>query len=112
MATVRTGPYSETSLPRFVRMKIIFFGKLLVAKISERDGVNFASENQVSHGFCGRVPFKGEWVMRPLFIYEMLVYAYEFRRQSQTQAIDRSPLVDQGEDAISMGWNDQNEINH
>jgi hypothetical protein len=50
--------------------------------------------------------------MRLLFIYEMLFYAYEFRRKAQTQAIDRSPLVDQGEDAISTGWNDQNEINH
>jgi hypothetical protein len=88
------------------------FGKLLVARIAERDGVNFTAENQVSHWFCGRVPFKGEWVMRLPFIYEMLVYAYEFRRKSQTQAIDRSPLVDQGEDAISTGWNDQNEINH
>jgi hypothetical protein len=86
-------------------------GKLLVAKISERDGVNFAAENQVFHWFCERVPFKGEWVMRLLFVYEMLVYAYEFRRRLQTQAIDRSPLVDPGEDAMSMGWDDQNEIN-
>jgi hypothetical protein len=50
--------------------------------------------------------------MRLLFVYKMLVYAYEFHRQSQTQAINRVPLIDHREDAISMGWDDQNQINH
>jgi len=87
-------------------------GKVLATKISKRDGVNFAAENQISYWFCGRIPFKGEWVMRLLFVYEMLGYAYEFRQQSRAaQVVDRPPLVDR-EDAISMDWDDQNEVKH
>lgn len=50
--------------------------------------------------------------MRLLFVYEMLVHAYEYCRQSQTQAIDRVLLIDHREDALSMSWDYQNEINH
>lgn len=51
-------------------------GKFLIRRFSEQDGVEFSAENQVSFWFSGRVQFRGDWVPRILFIFEMLVWGH------------------------------------
>jgi hypothetical protein len=90
-------------------------GKVLVEKITKRDGVNFAAENQVSFWLSGRVPFKGCWIPRLIFVFELLLWAFEIRRELSDRALDEAVPIESEKDALSMGslgWGDENEIQH
>lgn len=45
-----------------------------------------------------------------LFIFEMLVWAFESRRQVEKRPVNELSPIRRGDDSLSMGWDNENEI--
>jgi Orsellinic acid/F9775 biosynthesis cluster protein D len=82
-------------------------GKVLAERFSEKDGVEFHAENQVSFWFSGKVPFQGGWVPRILFIFEMLVWAFDFRSKERRQTLEAALCPNE---LRPMGWDNKEEV--
>ncbi len=66
----------------------------------------------MSYWFAGRVPYQKGWIPRTFFIFEMLLWAWKFRRQqwsrdisSESRALPRPTLTDSWDDADEvLNW--------
>jgi hypothetical protein len=85
-------------------------GTVLVKRFSEQDGVAFSAENQVLFWFSGKVAFQGEWVPRILFIFEILVWVFDFRSKEQHQMHEVAYKSLEKNELRPMGWDDKEEI--
>jgi hypothetical protein len=85
-------------------------GKVLARRFSEQDRVDFSAENQVSFWFTSRVPFQSDWVPRLLFVFEMLIWAFDFRSKERSKTL-KVALHSRGQNELRpMGWDNKEEI--
>jgi hypothetical protein len=94
-------------------------GRLLPARLREENGVNPAAENLVRYWMERRVPFRDGLVLRLLFVFEMLVCAFDFRQEMQSKAhlphpISQAPTqqgyTDDQSHLCTWGWDDTDEL--
>jgi hypothetical protein len=57
-----------------------------------------------------KVAFQGEWVLRILFIFEILVWAFDFRSKEQRQMHQVAYKSLEKNELRPMGWDDKEEI--
>jgi hypothetical protein len=63
-----------------------FLGHLLAVRLQHEEKVDLSAENQVRAWFEHQVPFRQSWVPRLLFIFEMLMVAFNVRTSSGAHA--------------------------
>jgi hypothetical protein len=67
-----------------------FLGKLLAERLMKENGVDLSAENQMRLWFRRRVSLSNVTVLRLLFIFEMLVFAFDCRRQLQATSKEKN----------------------
>ncbi|PVH90804.1 hypothetical protein DM02DRAFT_678390 [Periconia macrospinosa] len=88
-------------------------GKSLAKRLRDENGIDIAAESQLILWFERRIPFRDSWVPRLLFVFEMLVWAFDFRRSRvrplpQDDAETTRPRsIGELMDLRALGWVDE-----
>ena len=92
---------------------------MFAKKVSDEDGVDIGAENQVLFWFERQISFRGSSVLRLLFVFEMLVCAFDFRQkrqlemqphqQNNNEATGRASVESQQEPS-KWGWDNEQEL--
>jgi len=94
-------------------------GKMFAKKVSDEDGVDIGAENQVLFWFERQISFCGSSVLRLLFVFEMLVCAFDFRQKRQLEMQPHQQnnneatggaSVESQQEPSKWGWDNEQEL--
>lgn len=84
-------------------------GRFLSERLHNEDRVDFMAENHMAHWFKRSIHFNGRKVLRLLFVFELLIRAFDFRR-SRSSAAKNLYTAEHFPPLGDNGWNDDEEL--